>query len=162
RIPCASSARQRCGTRVRRLGLRCAVGAEILPDAGRLVSAHIWAQPGIQARPLRAPGRSRSGRSGASGRAGRTATPGAGCGRLACAHASAEELAKARQAADELARQAREDSAIWEEAALENEATRAALEAQLRDLQAKAETEPDQQQLAIRQAARQAADRMDL
>ena len=83
-------------------------------------------------------------------------------GRLACAHASAEELAKARQAADELARQAREDSAIWEEAALENEATRAALEAQLRDLQAKAETEPDQQQLAIRQAARQAADRMDL
>ncbi|SOB99107.1 type I restriction-modification system endonuclease [Stappia indica] len=81
---------------------------------------------------------------------------------LASLNASTEELAKARQAAEELARQASEESAVWEETALENEATRAALEAQLRDLQAKAETEPDQQQLTIRQAARQAAGRMDL
>ncbi|WP_349359081.1 type I restriction-modification system endonuclease [Stappia sp.] len=83
-------------------------------------------------------------------------------GRLAAAHASAEDLAKARQAAEELAEQARAESAIWEEAALENEATRAALEEQLRDLQARAEAEPEQSRLERKQAARQAAGRMDL
>lgn len=82
--------------------------------------------------------------------------------KLAAAHASTEELARAKEAAEELARQATEDSAVWEQSALELEANHSELARQLAEFQAKAEAEPEQLKLAFKQAAREAASRLEL
>jgi type I restriction enzyme R subunit len=81
---------------------------------------------------------------------------------LAAAHASADELAKARAAAEELARQASADSAVWEQTAVELEANQAALAQQLAALQKAAEAQPQQEQVALKQAGLQAASRLEL
>ncbi|MFP1632921.1 type I restriction-modification system endonuclease [Zhengella sp. ZM62] len=81
---------------------------------------------------------------------------------LAAAQASAEEQAKAREAAEELARQSVEESAVWEQSALEMEANQAELARKLADLQKQAESEPDQLKLEFKQAAKEAASRLEL
>lgn len=81
---------------------------------------------------------------------------------LAAAHASAEELAKARAAAEELARQATQESAAWEQTAVELEANHAELARKLADMQKAAEAQPQQQQLAFKQAGQTAAGKLEL
>lgn len=81
---------------------------------------------------------------------------------LAAAHASADELSKARAAAEELARQALEDSAVWEQTAVELETNQAELSRKLVELQQQAESQPEQLQLQFKQAGLQAASRLDL
>lgn len=81
---------------------------------------------------------------------------------LASAQQETEEHKKAREALEELARQATEDSAVWEQSALEQEATAADLAKQLAELQKKAETDPEQLQLEIKQAGREAASNLEL
>eukprot|EP00903_Cladosiphon_okamuranus_P022578 g20773.t1 len=81
---------------------------------------------------------------------------------LAAAQVESEEHRKAREAMEELIRQASEESAIWEQSALEQEATAAELAKQLEDLQKKAEAEPEQLQLELKQAGREAASRLEL
>jgi len=81
---------------------------------------------------------------------------------LASAQQETEEHKKAREALEELARQATEDSAVWEQSALEQEATAADLAKQLAELQKKAEAEPEQLQLEIKQAGREAASNLEL
>lgn len=81
---------------------------------------------------------------------------------LASAQRETEEHKKAREALEELARQATEDSAVWEQSALEQEATAADLAKQLAELQKKAEAEPEQLQLEIKQAGREAASNLEL
>ncbi|AKI02260.1 helicase, type I site-specific restriction-modification system restriction subunit [Hoeflea sp. IMCC20628] len=81
---------------------------------------------------------------------------------LSAAQASAEEQATAREAAEELARQSVEESAIWEQSALELEANQAELAKKLAELQKQAQSEPEQQKLEFKQAARDAASRLEL
>ncbi|MGS4986493.1 type I restriction-modification system endonuclease [Roseibium sp. RP-7] len=78
------------------------------------------------------------------------------------AKASAEDLAKAKAAAEELARQALQDSEEWAKTALEQEATAAELAEKLAELQKKAEAEPEQLQMEFKQAAWQAASKLEL
>lgn len=82
--------------------------------------------------------------------------------RLAAAHASADELAKARAAAEELARQAVEDSAVWEQTAVELETNQAELARKLAELQKQAQAQPQQLQMEFKQAGLQAASRLEL
>lgn len=82
--------------------------------------------------------------------------------RLVDAHASAEELERARAAAEELARQAAEDSAVWEQTAIELEANQTELAHKLAELQRQAEAQPQQLQMEFKQAGLQAASRLDL
>ncbi|ESZ04282.1 DEAD/DEAH box helicase [Mesorhizobium sp. L2C089B000] len=82
--------------------------------------------------------------------------------RLRTLEASAEDLAKARAAAEDLARQASEESAIWEQTAVELEANQAELTRRLSELQATAETVPEQQLLELKQAGFEAASRVEL
>ncbi|MBV6648130.1 MAG: type I restriction-modification system endonuclease [Hoeflea sp.] len=81
---------------------------------------------------------------------------------LAAVQASAEEQAKAREAAEELARQSAEESAVWEQSALELEANQAELAKKLAELQKQAQSEPEQLKLEFKQAAREAASRLEL
>jgi type I restriction enzyme R subunit len=81
---------------------------------------------------------------------------------LAAAHASADELTKARAAAEELALQAAEESAVWEQTAVEIEANQAELARKLSELQKQAETQPQQLQMEFKQAGLQAASRLEL
>jgi len=81
---------------------------------------------------------------------------------LASVQKETEEHRKARQALEEVARQATEESAVWEQSALEQEATAADLAKQLAELQKKAEAEPEQLQLEIKQAGREAASNLEL
>lgn len=81
---------------------------------------------------------------------------------LAVAHASASELSKARAAAEELARQAAEDSAVWEQTAVELEANQTELFRKLVELQKQAEAQPQQLQLQFKQAGLRAASRLEL
>lgn len=78
------------------------------------------------------------------------------------AHASAEELARARLAAEEMARQAAEERGVWEQTATELEASQSALMRELAKLQAEAKEQPQQAQLAARQAGLEAASRLEL
>jgi type I restriction enzyme R subunit len=82
--------------------------------------------------------------------------------RLQKLEASADDLAKARAAAEELARQAAEDSAVWEQTAIELEANQAALTRRLVELQAAAEEGPEQQLVAFKLAGSEAAGRVEL
>ncbi|WP_186393614.1 MULTISPECIES: type I restriction-modification system endonuclease [unclassified Pannonibacter] len=82
--------------------------------------------------------------------------------KLAAAHASAEELEKARLAAQEMARQAVEESAVWEQTAMELEANQAALASRLKELQTQAAAQPQATLLAFRQAGMEAASRLEL
>ncbi|WP_292714269.1 DUF4145 domain-containing protein [Mesorhizobium sp.] len=82
--------------------------------------------------------------------------------KLAAAHASADELAKARAAAEELARQVSEESAVWEQTAVEMEANQAELARKLVQLQKQAEVQPQQLQMEFKQAGLQAASRLEL
>lgn len=81
---------------------------------------------------------------------------------LSAAQASAEEQAIAREAAEELARQSVEESAVWEQSALELEANQAELAKKLAELQKQAQSEPEQLKLEFKQAAREAASRLEL
>lgn len=81
---------------------------------------------------------------------------------LAATQASMEEQAKAREAAEELARQASEESTVWEQSALELEANQSELAKQLAALQEQAASEPEQEQQALRQAALEAAGRLEI
>lgn len=81
---------------------------------------------------------------------------------IAAAHASTDELTKARAAAEELARQAAEESAVWEQTAVEMEANQAELARKLSDLQKQAEAQPQQLQMEFKQAGLQAASRLEL
>jgi type I restriction enzyme R subunit len=82
--------------------------------------------------------------------------------RLRELEASAEDLAKARTAAEELARQASEESAVWEQTAIELEANQLELKRRLSKLQAAAEARPEQQLLEFKQAGFEAASRVEL
>lgn len=82
--------------------------------------------------------------------------------RLAQAHASADELAKARAAADELAKQASEERAIWEQTAVELEASQNSLTQKLRELQDRATEQPTQILLEFKQAGLKAAAHLEL
>lgn len=81
---------------------------------------------------------------------------------LAAANASADELAKARAAAEELARQARQESAVWEQTAVELEANQSLLAGKLAQLQARAKEQPQQLQMELKQAGLRAASRLEL
>ncbi|MCT4655194.1 MAG: type I restriction-modification system endonuclease [Cohaesibacter sp.] len=81
---------------------------------------------------------------------------------LTAAQAETDELKKARAALEEIARQASEESAIWEQTALELEENAAKQADLLLALQAKAANEPDQLHRERQQAARQAAAKLDL
>lgn len=81
---------------------------------------------------------------------------------LLAAHSTAEELQKARAAAEELALQAKEDSAVWEQTAIELEANQAELTDKLERLQSEAQARPQQQLMELRQAGQQAAARLEL
>ena len=78
------------------------------------------------------------------------------------ARASADDLAKAKEAAEELARQAAQDSAEWARTALEQEATAAELASKLANLQEQAEAQPEQVRQGFRDAAWQAASKLEL
>lgn len=82
--------------------------------------------------------------------------------RLRKLEASAEDLAKARAAAEELARQASEESAVWEQTAVELEANQIELTRRLSELQAAAETRPEQQLLEFKLAGFEAATQVEL
>ncbi|MDL2398445.1 DUF4145 domain-containing protein [Rhizobium mayense] len=81
---------------------------------------------------------------------------------LAAAHASADEFEKARAAAEELARQAAEESAVWEQTAVELEANQAELGRKLAELQQQAQAQSQQAQIELKQAGQQAATRLEL
>ncbi len=78
------------------------------------------------------------------------------------AQASAEELQKARQAAVELARQATEESAVWEQSAVQLEEDTVALKEQLEALQRQAEAAPEQDKVLLQKLAFEAAGKLDL
>ncbi|WP_150526664.1 type I restriction-modification system endonuclease [Roseibium sediminis] len=82
--------------------------------------------------------------------------------KLAQTEAEAEELRVAKAALEELAQQASEESAVWEQSALEQEATKAELEKKLAELQAKAKAEPDQVLRERKNAGREAASKIEL
>ena len=82
--------------------------------------------------------------------------------KLAAAEAESDEHLKARAAMEELVRQASEESAVWEQSALEQEATAADLARQLEELQKKAERDAEQLQLEMKQAGREAASELEL
>ena len=82
--------------------------------------------------------------------------------RLAAAHASADELEQARFAAEELARQATEESAVWEQTAVELEVNQAELTRKLAQLQQKSESQPLQLQIEFKRAGLQAASQLEL
>lgn len=81
---------------------------------------------------------------------------------LAAAQASADEIARAKAAAEELARQAAEDSAVWEQTAIELEANQAELTRKLAELQKQAEEKPQQFLTEFKLAGLQAASRLEL